>query len=158
MSLRAVSAAAAGINSAQILGTTTNNDAAAGIVGEYISSTVLSGAAVPFVTTNVAVNVTSISLTAGDWDVSGNGVIDVGTISTQGAFWVSSTSATIPTLPNGGIVVLNAAFPAGGIYAAATGTVRFSLAATTTVYLSARHTFTGTAGDAYGTLRARRVR
>jgi len=145
-------------NSSQIIGTVTNDNAGAGKVGEYIESVVLSGAAVPFVTTNVAINITSISLTAGDWDVSANAIIDVGTIATQAVAWVSSTSATIPTLPNGGIVLINVAFGASGIYAPATGTVRFSLAATTTVYLSARLSFTGTAGDAYGTLRARRVR
>lgn len=52
-----------------VIGTNTNDSAAASYIGEYIESLVSSptntGA------TNVAYNVTSISLTAGDWDVSG---------------------------------------------------------------------------------------
>ena len=51
------------------VGTTTNNNAAAGDVGQMITATVAAGAAVS-ISTGAAANVTSISLTAGDWDVS----------------------------------------------------------------------------------------
>jgi len=48
-----------------IVGTTTNNNAQAGSVGEYIESVIASGSSVSL-TTSVMVNMTSISLTAGD--------------------------------------------------------------------------------------------
>jgi len=48
-----------------IVGTTTNDDAAAGYVGEYISSSVISVTAGTTATT-----LTSIPLTAGDWDIT----------------------------------------------------------------------------------------
>ena len=46
------------------------------IIGEVISSNVTTGVAL---TTAVAANVTSISLTAGDWDVQGEVWIQLGT-------------------------------------------------------------------------------
>jgi len=54
-----------------ILGTTTNNNASAGYVGEFVSSEVLIGSAVS-ISANTATDLTSISLTAGDWDVWAN--------------------------------------------------------------------------------------
>jgi hypothetical protein len=49
-----------------IVGTTTNNNAGAGYVGEYLSATNSTGTTVNNAT---ATNITTISLTAGDWDV-----------------------------------------------------------------------------------------
>jgi hypothetical protein len=49
-----------------IVGTTTNNDASSGYVGEYLSATNSTGTTVNNAT---ATNITTISLTAGDWDV-----------------------------------------------------------------------------------------
>ena len=54
-----------------IIGTTTNDNAAAGSVGEIISSTVASGSAVSL-SDGVGAALTSISLTAGDWLVFAN--------------------------------------------------------------------------------------
>ncbi|HEY6019562.1 MAG TPA: hypothetical protein VIY48_06565, partial [Candidatus Paceibacterota bacterium] len=53
-----------------IKGTSTNDNAIAGDVGELITSTVASASGVSLTSTTAA-NVTSISLTAGDWDVDG---------------------------------------------------------------------------------------
>jgi hypothetical protein len=50
-------------------GTTTNDSALSGQIGQYISATVLVGAAVAL-TNNTPTNITSISLTPGDWDVT----------------------------------------------------------------------------------------
>ena len=52
----------------QVVGTTTNDDAPAGYVGEIITGDVPAGSAVAL-TTAVAANMTSISLTAGHWRV-----------------------------------------------------------------------------------------
>ena len=66
-----------------IVGTTTNNNAAAGSVGEFVSSIVLGAAAVSL-TTNVSANITSlVSLSAGDWDIWGSGWLTVGATTVQ---------------------------------------------------------------------------
>jgi hypothetical protein len=76
-----------------IVGTTTNDDAAAGYVGEYISSSVTSATAGTTATT-----LTSIPLTAGDWDISIS-VNSGGVPGTSIGFRVglSTTSATFLT-------------------------------------------------------------
>ena len=51
-----------------IVGTTTNNNAQAGSVGEYVASVITTYTNFP--ATGVFGDLTSISLTAGDWDVS----------------------------------------------------------------------------------------
>lgn len=145
----------------QIPGTTTNGDATAGNVGQYISSTVLSGAAV-VLTTATPANVTSISLTGGDWDVWGTVgfVANAATTATIFEGGISQTSATLPTPPGSG------AYSQFGLSVAAAGlmpvfpigSVRVPLAATTTVYLVAQSTFAVNAMSAYGFIAARRRR
>ena len=79
-----------------IVGTTTNNSAQAGSVGEYIESRVVQGSAVAL-TTATDTNVTSISITAGDWDVGGLIAFDGNsTTLVQNALGgASTTSATL---------------------------------------------------------------
>lgn len=145
-----------------IAGTNTNDSAATGYVGEYVSSTVLVGSAVSL-TDGVAANVTSISLTAGDWDVWGmvDSTIGGTTNITQVSGWISTTSATFPTPPNSGaFATLN--------YQSSThtgindhlqiGMTRISVSGTTTVYLSSRCSFTVSTASVYGIIQARRVR
>jgi len=83
-----------------IVGTTTNNNAAASYVGEFISSVVLVGTPVAM-TTDVAINITTVSLTAGDWDVWGTLWLNpaAGTITTGIGVAVSQTTGTLPTTP-----------------------------------------------------------
>ncbi|MEF1435483.1 hypothetical protein QWU86_11715, partial [Neisseria gonorrhoeae] len=83
---------------AGIVGTTTNNNANAGSDGEFISSSVVVGSAVAL-TTNVTANVTSITLTAGDWDVAGTVSINPARSTTIAAViaGISNTTATLPT-------------------------------------------------------------
>lgn len=140
--------------------TATNNNASAGQVGEYISSTVLIGSAVSL-TNNTAANITSISLTAGDWDVCGT-ISDNpagSTVSQYTAGWISTTSATQPTIPNSGAFFsFSATRSAGLAMTASVGTTRLSLATTTTVYLSVIAGFTTSTESAYGFIGARRAR
>lgn len=144
-----------------IRGTTTNDNAAAGMVGEYISASVLAGAAVAL-TSGATSNITSLSLTAGDWDVEGFIYISsgAGTSFTVQAGAISSTSATFPTLPAPGVAITRTAayIPGGFGNAMPTGSIRLSLAATTTVYLIASCTFTISTASAYGNIQARRAR
>lgn len=144
-----------------IVGTTTNNNAGAGKVGEYVSSTVLMGSAVS-ATNNTPVNVTSISLTAGDWEVYGNICTTPGvTTTTTGSMgWISTLSATLPTYPNSGALAR-----VQGITAATgfeiflpVGTTRLSLSGTTTVYLTAYETFNTSTMAVYGFIGAIRAR
>ena len=148
-----------------ILGTTSNDSATAGQVGEIITATVASGAAVALTTATPA-NVTSISLTAGDWDVAG--LIDFNpaatTSITQLNTSISLTTATLGTQPGGSglgadptTIFTQAASVPNGVIGLDAGPVRVSIAATTTVYLVAQGTFTVSTMTAYGTIRARRV-
>jgi hypothetical protein len=108
---------------------------------------------------NAATNVTSISLTAGDWNVWGNiSFVTLGTTPTGINGWVSSTSAAIPdqSLRNG----LNFS-AAAGLTNGSGITVpmqRFSLASTTTIYLSGFLSNTSGTGTACGGIYARRMR
>ena len=143
-----------------ITGTTTNDNAPAGAVGEYISSTVLSAGAVSLTNLTVA-NVTSISLTAGDWDVWGNVATkpNAATVTAEVIAAISLVTAALPTIPNGGAYAL--VYPnstAGAITVLPTGTMRLSLAATTTVYLVVDTQFSVNTLGAYGFIGARRVR
>lgn len=144
-----------------IIGTTTNNNASAGVVGEIISSIIPSGSAVAL-TTNVNANITSISLTAGDWNIWGN-VTFITTATTNIAriiYWSSTTSATLPdsslynSTANAAAGVVPGANPTGNNIPF----TRLSLSATTTVFLSVRATFTVSTLTGCGAIFARRVR
>lgn len=143
-----------------IFGTATNDDAAAGFYGEYITSQVVSGSSVSL-TTNTVANITSISLGAGDWDVTG--VIDftfgATTSYTRLQGGISTTSATMGSVDNYFQFEIVAQVPTATVDPAfVVPTVRLSLSGTTTVYLVVQGTFTVSTLKAYGRIRARRVR
>ncbi len=143
-----------------IIGTATNDSANAGSVGEYISSTVLIGAAVP-VNSGASANVTSIALTAGDWDVHGNvwTNISTGTLPTALEGGISITSATLPTRPGGGASAQWAASSSGGSnIGLVVGAVRLLLSGAANVFLVASSTFTISSNTVYGFIGARRRR
>ena len=143
-----------------IKGTNTNNNAAAGDVGEYIESTIAVGAAVSL-TTGVVTNITSISLTAGDWDVSGVVLMDSGATTnvTRVTGGISSTSATADVTKGYYSHIHSGYVPGSGQFRAMPlNTSRFSLSGTTTIYLLALANFTVSTCTAYGTISARRVR
>lgn len=138
-------------------GTTTNNDAAAGKVGEIVSSFVASGSAVSL-TTATAANVTSISLTAGDWDVDGNvNFIQTAATITVKVGSISTTSATNST--DGSEVYSGALLTVGTANDGLTlPRKRISISGTTTVYLVTSATFSAGTVTAFGGITARRVR
>lgn len=143
-----------------IVGTTTNNSANAGSVGELLSATIATGSSVTL-TTNTAANVTSVSLTAGDWDVSG--VVDY-TFAATTAFTsliqgISTASASVGAQDTFSQLSLATNVPGGTTDSSfVTPVVRISIAGTTTVYLVTKCLFTVASLKAYGTIRARRVR
>lgn len=145
----------------QIPGTPTNGDALAGNVGEYISSTVLSGSAVGL-TTATSATITSISLTGGDWDIWGTVgfVANASTTATVFKGGINTTSATLPTPPgNGAYAQFSLSVGAGGIEPVfPIGSTRISISATTVVYLVAQSTFSISTMACFGEIAARRRR
>lgn len=142
-----------------IQGTNTNDSAAAGDVGELLSSVIASGSAVSL-TTGTAANVTSLSLTAGDWDVWGSGlwVPNAATTFSGIGIWISTTSAAFPTPPNNAQQFLTLTFTTGSQQMLSTGAARISVASTTTVYLSGYAAFAVNTMGLAGALYARRRR
>jgi hypothetical protein len=149
------------INSNGLVGTTTNNNATTGCVGEVISSSVASGSAIGL-TASTAANITSITLTAGDWDVSAfGGFIPAGTTSmTQYVASISTTSATLDGTTPFAISKFSVAanVPAGLDSQLFAGPVRASLTGSTTYFLVVRAIFTVSTLTSYGAIRARRIR
>lgn len=124
-----------------ILCTTTNDNASSGQLGEFKSSIISSGSAVTAVST-IPVNVTSISLTSGDWDVWGNvNFVNLGSVTHAVYGWISAISATPPPIPDASLFSgLNASTNTLFTFLNGTGFSvpfqRFSLSTTTTIYLT----------------------
>lgn len=141
-----------------IKGTTTNDSASAGGVGELISSVVSS--ATNFPGSGSYGDLTSISLTAGDWDVSVLIVAQAnGATVTSFDAGISSTSGNSST----GLVTGDNSAETSGPNAASFTTLtippyRVSLSATTTYYLKYTAAFSVATPRAVGRISARRIR
>lgn len=149
--------ASTSITPTNIVGTATNNNASAGSYGEYGESLVVAGSAVS-ATTSTPKDITSVSLTAGDYEVWG-GIVESpagGTTTTFRQTWISSSSATLPSLPDPSVFALN--FSSTSSQIMQSGRKRFSLSGTTTVYLSYYGIFSGGTMGVYGSLQWRRMR
>ena len=148
-----------------IVGTTTNDDAAAGYVGEVQTSSVAVGSAVSLTNATGAFTgktITSISLTAGDWDVFGSVGINMAptTNFTASAGGINTVADTLNSAYEeetrfsygaAGLVpanVISFTFP----------TTRVSIASTTTYYLIGYASFSISTATAFGRITARRVR
>jgi len=142
-----------------LIGTTTNDNAAAGSVGEYLSATLASGSATAL-TTATPKTVISVSLTAGDWDVSGQVRLTTGAATTTTAIScsISQTNNTMSSDTDPSFYQVQASFATNAFNSLPAGATRISLASTTTVYLVVNATFATSTCSAYGTIRARRIR
>jgi hypothetical protein len=145
-----------------LVGTTTNNSAQTGSVGEYVEATI--AAPVNSTGTDQYFDATSMSLTAGDWDVTGMCIFLI-----NGATWTRANLGISSTAGNSGTGLVAGSNFMGSIWASSAttptesgGTVasyRMSLSATTTIYLKAYCSYTaGTPQAGYGRLSARRTR
>ena len=134
-----------------IVSSVNGDSASAGYVGEIISSTVLSTAAFS-ITSGSTKDITSINLTAGDWDVFSNTYVSAGTAISAVTSWVNTSSATEPDLS-----LVNQFYCAGTQFSMTNPTFRITTSGTPTIYLSVNATGTGsmTAG---GQIYARRRR
>lgn len=140
-------------------GTATNDSAASGVIGEYLTTSVTSGSAVSL-TSTVTSNVGSISLTAGDWDVTCNVATTVNGSTTMTYYEVGfgTTSATLPTRGLLQSSVWNGSTSAGANQSLMAGPARISVASTTTVYFMAASIFAVSTAAVYGSIHARRAR
>lgn len=138
-----------------IKGTTAADNAQAGSDGEYVNSSFSAVA----LTNNTLANATSISLTAGDWDVTGHAMF-VGANTTAMTYVVAGASTTSATLPGTGLYCQQTAtWPTNGAVADCTvPTQRINVSAPTTVYLPVEAGFTASTLSVTGFLRARRIR
>jgi hypothetical protein len=141
------------------VGTTTNDSAPAGYVGEFITANVPIGSAVSL-TNNAAANVASITLTAGDWDVWGTVLFNPAGSTTVASLIasISTVSGAVGILPYGCSALIAAVFGTGAAQAIPTTTLRLNLASPGVVYLVAAATFGVSSMGAYGFIGARRRR
>lgn len=156
----AVSINGATVSPGHYSGEPSNGNAVAGEIGENIQSNIPVGSAV-VLTTATPANLTSISLTAGDWEVTLIASINPAATTSVVALLasISQTSAT-RDLTTGGAASdqrFAAVVPASPM-STMVGPLRISLASTTTIYGVVQSNFTVSTNAAYGILRARRVR
>ena len=128
----------------------------AGFIGERANSAVASTGT--SLSNGTAANITSISLTAGIWDVYGIGQLQASVAMTQSVLGISTTSATFSG--NVGDDEITAIWNAGLLKTLDILTlpsVRLTLTTTTTVYLVAQVNFGSGTANAYGRISATRV-
>jgi hypothetical protein len=132
-------------------GVTDGSSAAVGEEGEYLSATATS---VAMATNATAYNITSLTITPGEWDVTGVlqilGTANLGQVA--GSLSSSSGMAGFPYTTR----IQGVAAP--GPYDMPMPTTRFNVASNTVLYLVALATFTSGSASASGLIRARRIR
>ncbi len=147
-----------GIPIGQIPGETSNTAATAGRIGEVISATATIGSLV----TGTGVAVVSITLTAGDWDISGTTLFTTsgGTSVNDWSSAISTTSGSVVAAITGTLAQHERYAPPQSDHSASQSIspTQVILSGSTTYYLNVRGDFTGTAPSATGIIRARRVR
>ena len=139
-----------------IVGTQNGSDAATGRVGEYPTPTNLTGVSL---TSGAAANVSSMSLTAGDWDIECTTVFSPNSSTSINSYGTGVTQ-TSGTYEGGGTyqAIATASFTTSGTFAITTPLVRKKFTSTTTEYCVASSTFTTSTMTASGYMRARRPR
>ncbi|WP_258167476.1 hypothetical protein [Burkholderia multivorans] len=145
-----------GTSGVAIKGQQAGSNAAAGYVGESPSFTNLGPITLA---SGTPVNVASMSLSAGDWDVTctGQAVANSSTTATSYGIGVSTTSATYGAF--GSYTSLSGNFPAGSATQTLSSPVtKINLSSPTTVYCVMSSTFaTSSMSAQQGYMRARRV-
>lgn len=143
----------------QLRGTQTNDNACAGCVGEIIESSVPNNTV--SMTTSTITNLTTVSLTPGDWDCRGTGsYLPAGGTTVSGLTTALNTvSVTLPTSAStGSRVDTYTTFTVGTAEAQFAGIMRVNIAVATTVYLIAFAQFAVSTFTGGGYLGCRRMR
>jgi hypothetical protein len=139
-----------------VQGTNTNDSAAAGDIGEIISAGPTASASL---TTATNTNITSITLSAGDWDITAGYSASGSSTPVATDIWVSINTVTATNVNTAG-----QNFRARGwnmtdpVTAGTLGPLRVSLAGSTTYYLNCNVAFSPGTFTVTGIIRARRVR
>jgi hypothetical protein len=165
MTLRGSSA----LPTALVIGAVNGSNAPPGTIGEYISSTILGGFQL---TSATPANITSMLLSAGDWDAWG--VIDYtiagdtphatlfssGISGTSGAFGPQAGGPGFGADPTLTLTLPDSVFASGTLQIQATPKIRINITVPTTVYLVGQANFSGGAAfvSTGGTIQARRQR
>jgi hypothetical protein len=136
-------------------GVTDGSDAAAGMVGEYLSASVGSGA----LTSATPLDRATLTLTAGDWDVAGSAVITASLATmTFAQAWLSTAANTVSD-PGRASIQAQTTVGVLGVANFVVGPRRFSVTASTDVHLGCQANFpAGTTVTASAFIRARRMR
>lgn len=125
--------------------------------GEFLSSSVAAVAGVPLSST-ITVNVATLDLPAGDWDVAG--IVKFGLTTVTATLFQHGISITTATLPSSDNFVEKPIALAGfvGTMSDCVPTVRLSLDAPASVFLVARITMSAGTAVAYGNIRATKAK
>lgn len=155
----AVISASVGVITTDSLTANSGTAAAAGKIGEIITSSVAVATTTGVAATGVYGNVTSITLTTGDWQLTG-----VAGFQENGATLTTSLSAGLSTTTDGSSLgaldtgIFNALISSTSDLIATVPTLNVILAAPTTYYLNTRFFYTSGTPKHYGKLEARRMR
>jgi len=127
------------VSPASTVGVTNGSNAAAGQIGQVMTA---AGSAISL-TSNVAANCTSLTLTAGDWDVWGYIVFgaNTGTSFTTVQVSLSTVSATLATIPD--LSTLSFSGPANFNQSLLSPTQPFNVTTSTQVFLVGSAIFSG---------------
>lgn len=149
-------------NTGPIKGVIDGSDAAAGMVGEVIANSSIGGIAL---TTAAAMNVASVTLTPGDWNVGG--VVVFTPANTGPNSVIAALSQTAATLPSDNDVATGrgimqqiwaSSMPSNKTQTTPTSLMRVNTSTSKTVYLVAMAVFGGGIVSVTGYISARRVR
>lgn len=146
-----------------IKGTVLADSVQGGSIGEVITSSIVTGSSI-VLTSVTSANVTSIALSAGDWDVDGRVCFTLASTTTMGYLsgGINTVSATLP-VNNAGVVThvgagTNATTDVTVDPSLSISRVRINIATPTTIFLVARAKFGTSTCRAYGAIYARRSR
>lgn len=144
-------------------GTTAADSASSGIIGEFQSVASPTGGTATPGSSGTTVNVASMSLTAGDWEVWGSVGISTGGASVITAIVaaISTSSATNDDSASGATLNTKFTLVAGTSYTLPIGRRRINISSTTTVYLIGRMDYSALDSSTWNTaskMYARRMR
>lgn len=146
------------VKAGQVPGTNTNDAATTGNVGEQQRQQLASGAAVTL-TTSTPANFGSVTLTAGDWDISLVAGLTGTVTGTSFVAAIGTTSASLSGAVAGDSLLATPTMSTAAADVFLTiPSFRVSISTTTTYYAVASALFTSGTAKAYGRISARRVR
>jgi hypothetical protein len=145
------------LNTNGIVGAANGGSAMAGIVGEFTNRLVAFAGALPLLNV-IPTNISSVTLSAGDWDVTG-AVVFSGTTatSTRSEACITSTSNSM-NIDGSQVYSALSEVAVSFTDSVTVPRQRFSVSTSTTIYITGESSFSAGSVSAYGQISARRVR